>query len=523
MLEAIANLRAPARRGCQSLLSDRLGALIVGVQGMQTIRLARAQWEFDEGARLGPPGGFGEVFRGSGGADGPVAIKRLHITAGNAAFRELKIGEVLGTRELEYVVPILDCGQDANSDRYFLVMPICERSLRDELATEHHFSNEKLCAIALDILEGLVEVGDIVHRDLKPGNVLLLSGRWRLADFGLAKFVEDSTSLETVRGMLTPAYGAPEQWRGERPSHATDVYALECIVYEMAAGTQIFHDSKDIREAHLHTPAPDLSNWNRSLVAFVSQTLRKSPAARPTLSRCLEVFRNIASGNSSQVHPAFVEAAALVAQSSAAADAASSAYQNRSQKRKNIIAELKAEIEKIQNQLFNKVLSSSEEASVRNNALQFGEGTLSFGTFQQKGWTYGGEPNCRQSGWDVIGYLEIAVERSPKQVVDYRWSATLVFASTPDDQTYRWREVSFFRTDGVPQADEPFCLFPGDDQFDIALSKVSGLFSVAYGPKPIDGEDEEEFSRRWSYILGKAATGILEKPNSLPISDDYFA
>src|SRR5271165_3892377 len=265
---------------------------------MQIIRLEKGQWQFDENATLGPPGGFGEVFHGSG-ADGAVAIKRLKITAGAAAFRELKIGEVLGARELGHVVPVLDCGQDADSERYFLVMPVCEESLQERIRkAAAPFAIPNLCNITLDILAGLIEVGDIVHRDLKPGNVLLLDRRWRLADFGIAKFVEDSTSLETLRRSLTPQYGAPEQWRGERPTHATDVYALGCIVYEMATGKPIFYGSPDLREAHLHTPAPELPNENRRLVAFTSQMLRKAPEARPSLGRCLDVFKNIASGNS---------------------------------------------------------------------------------------------------------------------------------------------------------------------------------------------------------------------------------
>ena len=55
---------------------------------MPTIHLNSAEWTFDEDAPLGPPGGFGEVFRGSG-ASGPVAIKRLKLTASEAAHREM--------------------------------------------------------------------------------------------------------------------------------------------------------------------------------------------------------------------------------------------------------------------------------------------------------------------------------------------------------------------------------------------------------------------------------------------------
>ncbi|MDM3788590.1 protein kinase, partial [Proteus mirabilis] len=77
------------------------------------------------------------------------------------------------------------------------------------------------------------EVGDIVHRDLKPGNILRHEERWKIADFGIAKFVEDSTSLETLREALTPSYAAPEQWLGQRPTSATDIYALGCIIHAL--------------------------------------------------------------------------------------------------------------------------------------------------------------------------------------------------------------------------------------------------------------------------------------------------
>jgi len=49
---------------------------------------------------------------------------------------------------------------------------------------------------------------------------------WKIADFGIAKFVEDSTSLETLRNSLTPAYAAPEQWQLQRPTSATDIYSV---------------------------------------------------------------------------------------------------------------------------------------------------------------------------------------------------------------------------------------------------------------------------------------------------------
>ena len=95
---------------------------------LHTIRLPGGEWEYDDSKALGQAGGFGEVFLGTGEC-GNVAIKRLKISADQAAHRELKIGQNLMEKTFAHVVPVLDAGQDSESDRYFLVMPVCEFSL----------------------------------------------------------------------------------------------------------------------------------------------------------------------------------------------------------------------------------------------------------------------------------------------------------------------------------------------------------------------------------------------------------
>ena len=81
----------------------------------------------------------------------------------------------------------------------------------------------------------------VIHRDLKPSNILVKKdGTVRLLDFGIAKQLEsfDLTVDQTTTGLrlLTPAYAAPEQIRGDRVGIHTDVYALGVILYELLTG-----------------------------------------------------------------------------------------------------------------------------------------------------------------------------------------------------------------------------------------------------------------------------------------------
>lgn len=81
----------------------------------------------------------------------------------------------------------------------------------------------------------------VVHRDLKPSNVLVdEDGRPHLLDFGIAKVLGEDTDqlVVTATGVrvLSPAYAAPEQVRGEDVSVAADVYGLGVLLYELLTG-----------------------------------------------------------------------------------------------------------------------------------------------------------------------------------------------------------------------------------------------------------------------------------------------
>lgn len=497
---------------------------------LQVIKLQGGEWEYDDKSPIGKVGGFGEVFHGQG-PDGEVAIKRLKLNATQAAHRELAIGQQLMQRSLSYVVPIIDAGQDAESDRYFLVMPLCDYCLQDKIdQPTSTVSLEVASEAIMSIVAGLSEVKDITHRDLKPANILFHEGRWKIADFGIAKFVEDSTSMETLRDCLTPTYAAPEQWRGERPTTATDVYALGCIIHTLFLGHPPFSGSMDdIRENHLHIVPPSIDALTPRISAFISHMLRKPPSARPTLARCEKVLAEIRESQEQVVstYPAIEEAAKQVAEREAKEEALQHAAQTLRRERNDLYADAKNVILAIKDSLFKNISNSSESVKIdHRGSLVFGSARLQLQREPELLEKHVAAIHARSgnklyhyTGWDVLGWAMISVS-CEKGLGNrpYTWSASLLFADRNDGDGFRWYEVSFW-TMGHKDKDEPFGLEGYEADIDLALGNIMHSVNVAYGPIAIDGEDEEAFIARWTNLVAKAAIGQLSSPGGMPIRD----
>lgn len=202
---------------------------------MDVIKLAH-EWKVKE-----PParGGFASVFLAEA-EDGSDAVVKL-IPKEPGAERELLFGDI--PEGVPNVLPILDKGEWG--DNLVLVMPKAERSLRQHLEAEGQLVADEAVAVLLDVaiaLEGLD--GKVVHRDLKPENVLLYGGHWALADFGIARYAEASTALDTRKHAMTPPYAAPEQWRSEHATSATDVYAFGVMAFELVEGSRLVRPPK---------------------------------------------------------------------------------------------------------------------------------------------------------------------------------------------------------------------------------------------------------------------------------------
>src|SRR3712207_654678 len=77
----------------------------------------------------------------------------------------------------------------------------------------------------------------VIHRDVKPGNLLVNQDHVvKLADFGIAKAVDDSDITKVGSVVGTAAYLSPEQARGEAAGPPSDLYALGVVAYQLLGG-----------------------------------------------------------------------------------------------------------------------------------------------------------------------------------------------------------------------------------------------------------------------------------------------
>ena len=120
----------------------------------------------------------------------------------------------------------------------------------------------------------------------------------------------------------------------------------------------------------------------------------------------------------------------------------------------------------------------------------------------------------KKYGWDVILGATIVVEQDKPRYVR---SSSLWYSDVQEGDGYRWREVSYFRNALYgPYPNVPCALdFKAAAE---ALSAVVGkTFLVAWGPHPIDDEEEHAFFDRWAMLLADACKGKLSRPRRFPL------
>ncbi len=229
-------------------------------------------------------GGMGVVYE----AMDEKLERRIAIKCAKIGFRKRLPPEVRNASEISHpnVCKIFEMhtASTRHGEIDFITMEFLEGETLAERLRRGALPPAEARAIAQQLCAGLAEAhrNQVIHGDLKSNNVILTAGidgvvRAVITDFGLAS--RTKTAHRTAQsGPLggTPDYMAPELWRGEKATVASDIYALSVMLYELASGRRPFAPELSW-ETRLTTKIPAVGpKWDRIL----ARGLDPDPARR---------------------------------------------------------------------------------------------------------------------------------------------------------------------------------------------------------------------------------------------------
>jgi TolB-like protein len=222
-----------------------------------------------------------------------VAIKVLDpaLAAVLGPERFLREVELASKLSHPHILPIF-AAAEAGGLLYY-VMPYVEgESLRERLAREKQLPLDDALRISREVADALSYAHScgVIHRDIKPENILLQSGHAVVADFGIARAIDQAGGARlTGTGVAigTPAYMSPEQAAASADLDGrSDLYSLGCVLYEMLAGQPPFTGPTVESVVHQHLAAEPASITAlrpavpAGVAAALARALAKTPADR---------------------------------------------------------------------------------------------------------------------------------------------------------------------------------------------------------------------------------------------------
>jgi eukaryotic-like serine/threonine-protein kinase len=258
-------------------------------------------------------GGMGEVYLAQDTALGrKVALKILPSEFADDRDRmDRFVREAKSASALNHpnIITIYEIGE--SNGTHFIATEFIDGKTLTELAQSRALDYRFILDVAIQVVSALDDAhsAGIVHRDIKPDNVMVRSnGLAKLLDFGIAKLSaptdssDDSTIAilsQTHAGMLigTPQFMSPEQARGLRVDHQSDIFSLGVVMHHMLSGQSPFAGDtvSDMLAAVLTREPRRLTEVPTGLADIVSKTLQKDTRQRyrsaGDLLRDLRAFR----------------------------------------------------------------------------------------------------------------------------------------------------------------------------------------------------------------------------------------
>ena len=229
-------------------------------------------------------GGMGVVYKAQDlKLDRLVALKFLppHL-ASDEEDRERFIHEAKAASSLDHpnICNVHEIDETPDG-QVFIVMAIYEGTPLNKKIEKGPLKIDEALDVAIQAAEGLQAAHDkgIVHRDVKSSNIMMTDkGRAVIMDFGLARTGGATKLTKTGSTLGTVPYMSPEQARGEKVDHRTDIWSLGVVLYEMVAGRLPFQSaySEAIVYSILNEEPPPLTSLRSDVPMELERIVKKA-------------------------------------------------------------------------------------------------------------------------------------------------------------------------------------------------------------------------------------------------------
>ena len=257
-------------------------------------------------------GGMASVYRARREEDGQIVALKIPMEqyVADAKFIRRFHREAEVAQRLDHVNIVRTFEHGSVGIRHFMAMEFVDgRSL------EAYVEGEELTVeLSVEVMKAVVSAlqhihsAGIIHRDIKPANIMILRGgiesveppvfnpdSVKLMDFGIAGGKVLSRLTMTGARVGTPVYMSPEQARGLKIDHRSDIYSLGLVFYETLTGQTAFKGGYEaiVHQQIFQTPPPPRQlnlSIPKAIDALIMRMIAKEPDERPSLEEVLEAL-----------------------------------------------------------------------------------------------------------------------------------------------------------------------------------------------------------------------------------------